>query len=257
MTRLSIGAYQARPIGLYWIIYFDNCNEAQKHFPDKPGEDYVKPELISFKRCPFVQRTAIMLLEKGIDFDITYIDLNNPPDWFRAISPFGKVPVLRCCDTVLFESAVINEYLDETHTPSLHPTDPLQRAHNREWIEFGSNLNLEVIGVMMAKNQNEFAAKREQAMQSLARVEQQLGDGPYFNGAEFSLVDAAYAPTLQRVSILREQFQIDLLEDLPKLRAWWTTLAARDSVQRSAPPDLDQIYIDAIHKSGGYLAGPH
>jgi glutathione S-transferase len=217
----------------------------------------MKPELISFKRCPFVQRSVIMLIEKGIDFDITYIDINEPPDWFREISPFGKVPVLRCGDTVLFESAVINEYLDETHPPPLHPADPLLRAKNRAWIEFGSSLNLEVLGTMMAKDQAAFDDKREQASQSLARVEKEMGDGPYFNGTEFSLVDAAYAPTLQRIAILREHFQVDLLQDLPRLRQWWATLARRDSVQRSAPADLAQIYRDAIHKTGSYLAGPH
>lgn len=217
----------------------------------------MKPELISFKRCPFVQRSTIMLLEKGIDFDITYIDVYNPPEWFRSISPFGKVPVLRCGDTVLFESAVINEYLDETHPPSLHPADPLLRAKNRGWIEFGSALNLEVLGVLMAKDQTEFETKRDQARQSLARIEEQLGDGPYFNGAEFSLVDAAYAPTLQRVTILCDHFQEDLLKDLPRLRAWWETLAKRDSVQRSAPSDLAQLYVEAVRKTGGYLAGPH
>src|SRR5512143_528618 len=53
-----------------------------------------KPHLVSFKLCPFVQRSVIMLKEKHVDFDITYIDLDNPPDWFKAISPFGKVPLL-------------------------------------------------------------------------------------------------------------------------------------------------------------------
>ena len=72
-----------------------------------------RPELISFKLCPFVQRSVIVLLEKEAPFDITYIDLSNPPDWFKAISPMGKVPVLKVDDTVLFESAVIMEYLDE------------------------------------------------------------------------------------------------------------------------------------------------
>ena len=214
----------------------------------------MKPELISFKRCPFVQRSIIMLREKGIDFDITYIDLQDPPEWFRAISPLGKVPVLRCGDTVLFESAVINEYLDETHPPALHPSDPLLRAKNREWIEFGSSLNMEVIAVLMAKDKAEFDGKFQQAHASLARVEAQLGSGPFFNGPAFSLVDAAYAPLLQRVAILQQLYQVDLLADLPKLQSWWDALATRDSVRQSAVPELDQLYLDAVHKAGGYLA---
>lgn len=65
-------------------------------------------ELISFKTCPFVQRSVITLKEKGIDFKTTYIDLAEKPAWFLAISPLGKVPVLKIGDEVLFESAVIN-----------------------------------------------------------------------------------------------------------------------------------------------------
>ena len=100
----------------------------------------MKPELISFKLCPFVQRSVIVLLEKKVPFDIRYIDLSNPPDWFKAISPLGKVPLLKLGDTVLFESAVIMEYLDEVNPPSLHPSDPLRKAHHRAWIEFSSTL---------------------------------------------------------------------------------------------------------------------
>jgi len=95
----------------------------------------MKLELISFKICPYVQRSVIVLKHKHADFDVTYIDLGNPPDWFREISPFGKVPVLRVDDSeVIFESAVIAEFLDEV-TPGepLQPQDPLLRAKNRAW----------------------------------------------------------------------------------------------------------------------------
>jgi glutathione S-transferase len=100
----------------------------------------VRPELVSFDLCPFVQRSVIVLREKGIDFDITYIDLADPPGWFRDISPLGKVPLLRVGEEVLFESAVIMEYLDEITPPPLQPADPLLRAKNRAWSEFASGL---------------------------------------------------------------------------------------------------------------------
>ena len=98
-------------------------------------------ELISFDLCPFVQRSVITLLEKNIPFKRTNIDLANKPDWFLQISPLGKVPVLRINGNILFESAVINEYLDEITPPSMHPQDSLQKAVNRAWIEFGSELS--------------------------------------------------------------------------------------------------------------------
>ena len=92
-------------------------------------------ELISFKLCPFVQRSVITLLYKGTPYDITYIELDNPPKWFQDISPFGKVPVLKVEDTVIFESAVINEYIDEVTPGNLNPDEPLKKALNRSWVE--------------------------------------------------------------------------------------------------------------------------
>ena len=214
----------------------------------------MKPELISFKLCPFVQRSVILLLEKGIDFDITYIDLQQPPEWFLAISPFGKVPVLRCGDTVLFESAVINEYIDETRPPSLHPVNPLLRAQNRAWIEFGGGLNIDIHGVIVATDAADFAAKCDKVKKELARVEDQLGTGPYLNGDTFSLADAAYAPTLMRLQLIKQLTGLNLMADTPKLQAWADTLLARDSVLRSVVPDFTELFRAAIAKADGQLA---
>ena len=96
-----------------------------------------KLTLISHHLCPYVQRAAISLFEKGVPFERVYIDLANKPDWFLEISPLGKVPVLKVehevgSESVIFESAVILEYLDETLP------NPLERARHRGWIEYGS-----------------------------------------------------------------------------------------------------------------------
>ena len=73
-------------------------------------------ELIGFKICPFVQRAVITLLRKDVPYKVTYIDLSSPPVWFNKISPFGKVPVLKINEQqVVFESAIIDEYLDEAY----------------------------------------------------------------------------------------------------------------------------------------------
>ena len=93
--------------------------------------------LVSFKACPWVQRVAIVLREKKVDFEFRHIEADNRPDWFRAISPHNKVPVLRIDDSVsLFESNAISEYLDDTVAPRLHPEDPVARAVNRAWIDY-------------------------------------------------------------------------------------------------------------------------
>ena len=157
--------------------------------------------LISFKTCPFVQRAVITLKHKDIDFDITYIDLADPPDWFLEMSPLKKVPVLKVDDEILFESAVINEYLDEITGGDLQPKDPLARAKNRAWIEFASNMLGNLYMMKMSKDEERYTKYRQALVSQLQRVEKRLGDGPWFNGEDFSLADTAFAPFFRHDSV--------------------------------------------------------
>jgi glutathione S-transferase len=213
----------------------------------------VKPELISFKLCPFVQRSIIVLQEKGVEYAITYIDLKNPPDWFKQVSPLGQVPVLRIGDAVVFESAVIMEYLDEVNPPSLHPADPLRKAHNRAWIEFSSTLFFCQFNMVMAQEQQVCDNSEQELREKLALVEAQLV-GPFFNGETFSLVDAAYAPLFMRLAFLEQWSPMGVLDKMPKMQQWAQTLLARPSVQNSVVADLDTLYRGHISASGGYGA---
>ncbi len=103
----------------------------------------VKLTLISHPLCPFVQRAVIVLLEKNVPFERIDVDLANKPDWFMALSPTGKVPLLKVeqpdsADVILFESSAICEYLNETQDGvSLYSSDALSRAQQRAWVEFG------------------------------------------------------------------------------------------------------------------------
>ncbi len=158
--------------------------------------------LISHHLCPYVQRAAIALAEKGMPFERTYVDLAAKPDWFKAISPLGKVPVLLVGDpagnqTSIFESAVILEYLEETLPSPLHPADPLERARHRGWIEFGSQ-TLNAIGrFYSAMDEAGFERERAGLEAMFARLESELGGGPFFAGEPFSLVDAVFAPVFR------------------------------------------------------------
>jgi glutathione S-transferase len=214
----------------------------------------MKIELISFKICPFVQRSVILLLEKDIPYDITYIDINNPPAWFTDISPFAKVPVLRINDTVLFESAVINEYLDEVTPPSLHPQDPLEKAQHRGWIEYGSSLNFEQHDLYWSKDQQDYQRNLENISKKLQRLEQQLTNTPFFGGNKLSLVDIAYAPLLMRFKLIEKIHPSGLFEGLPRMQAWSVQLTSLDSVQKSVVPEFDDLYVGAIKKSSGYMS---
>ncbi|MCW9088515.1 MAG: glutathione S-transferase family protein [Gammaproteobacteria bacterium] len=213
----------------------------------------MKPELISFKLCPFVQRSVIVLEEKGIDYDITYINLKEPPQWFKTISPLGKVPLLKVGNAVLFESAVIMEYLDEVNPPSLHPTDPLRKAHNRAWVEFASTLFFCQFNMVMAKEQEACDSAEQELRDKLTQVEQQV-EGPLFNGEVFSLVDAAYAPLFMRIAFLEKWHPMGLLDQTPKLQRWSEALLKRESVKNSVIEDLEQLYRDHISASNGFGA---
>ena len=213
----------------------------------------MKPELISFKLCPFVQRSVIVLLEKGVDYDIQYIDIRNPPEWFKAISPLGKVPVLRVGEDVVFESAVIMEYLDEVNPPSLHPHQPLRKAHNRAWIEFASTLFMTQFNMVMAREQADAEQAEGELRSKLALLEQQV-TGPCFNGEDFNLIDAAYAPLFMRMALLEEWSPMGLIEELPKLREWSTQLLVRPAVRHSVVAELPELYRGHIRASNGYGA---
>ncbi|ANB03802.1 glutathione S-transferase [Ectothiorhodospira sp. BSL-9] len=206
-------------------------------------------KLISFDLCPFVQRSIITLRYKQAPYEIEYIDLESPPAWFLEISPTGKVPVLEVDgNTHLFESAVINEYVDDITPPSLKPADPLTLAFNRAWIEFGSGAIIDQYRIMMAETEQDMEDHLASALAGLRRLEAQLGDGPWFNGANFSLVDAAFAPLLMRYRLMNAREPLFEEDEFPRLKAWGEQLLALDAVTGSVPSDFPQ-------RLSGYLAG--
>jgi glutathione S-transferase len=212
-------------------------------------------ELVSFKICPFVQRSRITLLHKRVPHTVTYIDLKSPPAWFSAASPLGKVPLLRVDgDTVLFESAVINEFIDETTPPPLLPDDPLARALNRAWIAFASELQGRFYQVAMAPDEGRFNSARTQLLEQLGRLEEALGDGPWFNGAAFSLVDASYAPLFMRLALLEQAAPLLPAGAFPRAMAWSAALLALPEVRDSVVEDFPELYRTAIAASAGYGA---
>ena len=214
-----------------------------------------KLELISFKLCPFVQRAVIVLKHKNIDFDVTYIDLNNKPDWFEKISPLGQVPVLKVGnDDVLFESSVIQEYVDEITPPSLQPKDALVKAKNRAWIQFGSDILFAMQAMVMAKTADVVNEKQALVRKKLAQIEAVHSGGKTFNGNDFNMIDAAFAPMLMRLCFVKTLTGSDLLADCPKLQTWTETLMEMPAVQDSVVENLMVMYKGMIKNMDGYLA---
>ena len=212
-------------------------------------------ELISFKLCPFVQRAAIILLFKKIPFRTSYIDLANPPDWFRAISPFGKVPVLRLDETtVLFESSVINEYLDEVTPGRLLPEDPLERARARGWIEFTSACLWHCRDFSLAADAEALDREVAQLETKLDRLEAVKAPGRFFLGEDFSLVDGAAAPLFVRLAYFQSHFPVMDEARFPALTAWSATLRDLPAVTQSVIPDFADQMDALMRRRKGHLA---
>lgn len=211
-------------------------------------------ELVSHHLCPYVQRAVITLLEKDIPYHRTYIDLANKPEWFRQISPLGKVPLLKVNHEVLFESAVICEYLDEITPGSLHPTDPLAKAKHRAWIEFGSSILNTIAGFYNAATAAAFEQKRLELVDKFAWIERHWQGGRYFAGDDFSLVDAVYGPIFRYFDVFDTIADFNVFVDTPHVRNWRQALSVRPSVQQAVSDDYPQRLLAFLQQRNAHLS---
>jgi glutathione S-transferase len=210
--------------------------------------------LISHKLCPYVQRAVIALTEKGVVFERVDIDLANKPDWFLAVSPLGKTPVLMVGEHAIFESAVILEYLEETQVKPLHPAYPLRRADHRAFIEFGSAVLNDIAGLYAVPDQSAFKAKAEQLEARFARLEMRVAATPWFDDESFSLVDAVFGPVFRYFDVFDTIGEFGILTDKPKLARWRKSLAARPSVRSAVSPDYPALLRDFIDRRRSFLS---
>jgi glutathione S-transferase len=212
-------------------------------------------KLISHKLCPYVQRAVIALIEKGVGFERVDIDLSNKPDWFLAISPLGKTPVLLVGDIPIFESAVILQYLEETQPKPLHPADPLRRAEHRGWIEFGSTVLADIAGFYAAPDEATFKAETSQLAQRFARLEARVAAAPWFDGEAFSLVDAVFGPVFRYFDVFDAIGDFGILTNKPRLTRWREALAARPSVRAAVSADYPALLRAFIERRNSWLSG--
>ena len=215
--------------------------------------------LVSHALCPYVQRAAIALAEKDVPFRRVTISLDAKPDWFLALSPLGKVPLLRVptsdgSEAVLFESSAICEWIDETQRgPRLHPEDPLARAEHRAWMEFGSAILADLWGVETTGDPLVFEAKRAAVAAKFSRVEAALGDGPFFAGQRFSLVDAVFGPVFRYFDVFDGIADLGVFVDAPKVQAWRAALAERPSVRGAVAPDYADLLMGFLIRHDAHL----
>jgi glutathione S-transferase len=200
-----------------------------------------KLELISHPLCPFVHRTAAFLTEHGVPYEARHIDLQAKPDWFLAVSPRGKVPVLVVDGTPIFESAVILEYAAETYAPELIADDPLQRARQRMWVEVSSDVMMGQYKIAVAGTPADRNAAVAATRDTLKRFEP-LVRGPFEAGDRPGLLDFAIGPALIRLERLDAMLGLGIYKGMPKIAEWSTTIGERPAFRSTLVQDFDERF---------------
>ena len=213
-------------------------------------------QLYFTKGSTFSQRTRVVLLEKGIDFTPTEIDLQNKPDGFTQISHYGKVPALKHGEIEIYESAIINEYLDEVFPePPLFPRDPGAKAIARIWIDYANTHFVPAFNKLLrGKDSTEQEQGRREFLESLLYIEQEglgrlSGNGPYWLGDTLSLVDISFYPWFERLPVLEHFRKFTLPSETPRVQKWWNAVRDRESVRAVENPA--SLYLERFAKMLG------
>ena len=212
-------------------------------------------ELISFKLCPFVQSTVITLLQHNVDYKITYIDINDPPLWFEDVSPTGQVPILKVDNEhVIFESAVINEFVNDAYECKILPEDPLQRALQRAWAQFCASILGDMFNLIGAETQSAMEDIEYDIHDKLDRLEEMKADSTFFYGDGLSLIDSYFAGILMRMALLKPGCDLCAIDRHPKLKQYGERLLDIDSVKNSVVPEFSEMYLGMVKKRAGYIS---
>ena len=179
----------------------------------------------------------MVLPEKGIGFEVHELDLSNKSEEFLSVSPYGKVPVLSVNGTSLYESNIVNEYLDEVYdSPRLMPENPQERALVRSWMAFADDYFFPSVyrvrmGLQRGYSEDETQEAKEKLYDVLSRLEHQLESREYLVG-EYTLADIAHAGNFHRLRQLAKSGEVNL-EKYPSVMAWMNRVESRESYKAS------------------------
>jgi len=179
----------------------------------------------------------MVLHEKRVDFEVREVDLSNKSEEFLAASPTGKVPLIVVDSDSLYESNIINQYLDEvTSEPKLMPEDPKLRAYARIWMAFADTDFFPAVFVASVGRERGFSGEQisealEKLKTALEKLEERLKDRDYL-ADDFSLADIAYAGNFVRLRELKGKGELSL-EEYPNVTAWIGRLESRESYKAS------------------------
>lgn len=201
-------------------------------------------ELVVFENCPFCHRCQLVLLEKGAAFRTVQIERSRKQDSKHLLSPYVRVPVLWHDRRPVYESSIINEYLEEiVPTPPLLPQDAGRKALARFWIDFCNTRFMPAYFNLLKERKPERRAPLKAALMghlefietvALANVSE---TEPYWMGRDVTLVDYAFYPFFERFAASVETYRdIGIPADYQRLRAWLNTMHGLEAVKRLARP---------------------
>ena len=204
-------------------------------------------EIFSAEVCPYAHRTRLVLMHKGIDFSLTEIDLSKKPDWFAEVSPYGTVPSIRHDGCTIYESAIINEYLDEAFPePALMPAESYARAIARIWVDYG-NTRFNVASFKLLRendtaNQNTLRTELDASLKFMEEGMAKLGGGPYWLGTELSLVDYSYYPFFERFCNVEHYRDYQIPASCNRLLVWREVMKTLPIVREIA--NAPEFYVE-------------
>ncbi len=218
----------------------------------------MKLDLYLYDFCPFCQRIQITAQSNGIKHNIHWLDSANTPDWFYKISPLGTVPVVQVDDSqTIFESAVINEFLDQVGNNDMLPQEPVKRAISRAWIEYASTCQVAFSGLLGAADKQAFKKARKALIAKFQTVEDALNSGTIKPKPEaLSLLDTSFAPLFVRLQLLSQTVKILKPDSLPKVQQWMQWVLENQSVKSTITEDFPDVFKKFVdHRGpGGYIA---
>lgn len=189
--------------------------------------------LYSGTTCPFSQRCRIVLYEKGMDFQIIDVDLYNKPEDLAVMNPYNRTPVLVERDLILYESNIINEYIDDRFPhPQLMPADPVMRARARLFLFRFENELFSHVELIESGTQKQADKARIAIRDNLTQIAPVFVKQKYMLGDEFSMLDVAIAPLLWRL----DYYGIQLPKQLAPLMKYAERLFSRPAYIEALTP---------------------
>jgi glutathione S-transferase len=189
-------------------------------------------KLYTSQVCPFAHRCRLALAFKGLSHQRIEIDLAEMPPWYLDLSPNKKVPLLDDSGQKVWESAIINEYIEEAYPQQpLWPTEPLMRAKGRLAIDFAGNHIVPTFYHILRGQDADAPARMQAALDEMPRW---MGDeGPFWLGSGPTLADAAIYPWFERWNVLEHYRQLQVTLP-PRVQDWVDTL-------RAYPPVVGEV----------------